>query len=79
MEKNEIIEKSVNDWLLLQEMTNEQIEMNKILLTNKLKTDTKNYNIIDYFVNKNQILLIKDDNEPITFNLNVHPTITYEK
>jgi hypothetical protein len=72
-----IIEKSVNDWMLLQEMANKQIEMNKILLTNKLKTSTKIYNIVDYFVNKNQIVLIKDDSNLITFNLNVHPTITY--
>jgi hypothetical protein len=76
----DIIEKSVNDWLLLQfEMTEKQIEMNRILLTDKIKRDTKDHKIIEYFVNKNQIILHNEENEPITFNLNVHPTIYYEK
>jgi len=75
-----LIEKSVNDWLLLQfEMTEKQIEMNRILLTNKLKNVTKKYDIIKYCINKNQIILFDEKLKPITFNLNVHPTIHYQK
>lgn len=73
-----IIEKSVKEWLLLQcNMTEQQIEMNKILLVNKIDKLTEEHAIINYEIKQNQIILINDEDKHITINLNIHPTIKY--
>jgi len=73
-----IIEKFVKEWLLLQcNMTEQQIEMNKILLVNKIDKLTEEHAIINYEIKQNQIILINDEDKHITINLNIHPTIKY--
>lgn len=71
------IENVVEEWINLQNFTDSQKEMNTILLSNRLKMATDEIEIVDYLVNEKQIILIKNDKTPITFNLNIQPTINY--